>query len=437
MKTWRNIPNVTIAGIIIIMTLISSNVHWSQEESWKNLVGADAEGYFAYLPAVVVYNDLNFGFFDEIKDNKDYSRNGFQDYRTEATGKIINKYFAGTALAQLPFFMVAHMVSEPLGYRSDGYSKPYIISITIASLVYILLGLIFLKRLLRLYGIDGWNSAIVLVGFAFGSNLFCYTLVDIGLSHLYSFVFITMFLYYGKLLFEDKRTNRIYLLGILLGLIILIRPINGIILFALPFLAESKEKFIAGIMNLWKHKWISIMGLFLSMLIVSIQLFIYKVSTGSFFVYSYQEEGFNLLSPHMFDILFSYKKGLFLYTPIFLISLTGLYFSWKKSRFEAYTLGLFLLFLIYILSSWWNWWYGGGFSSRVFVEFIPLFAILLGVSLLKLKGKIVRASYISLIGALIIICQIQTYQYRYYIIHYENMDSEKYWESFLRIDLLF
>jgi hypothetical protein len=419
------------------MTLISSNVHWSREESWKNLVEADAEGYFAYLPAVVVYNDLNFGFFDEIKENKDYSRNGFQDYRTEANGKIINKYFAGTALAQLPFFLVAHMVSEPLGYRSDGYSKPYIISITIASLVYILLGLIFLKRLLRLYGIDGWNSAIVLVGFTFGSNLFCYTLVDIGLSHLYSFVFITMFLYYGKLLFEDKKTNRIYLLGILLGLILLIRPINGIILFALPFLAGSKEKFIAGIMNLWKHKWISIMGLFLSMLIVSIQLFIYKVSTGSFFVYSYQEEGFNLLSPHMFDILFSYKKGLFLYTPIFLISLTGLYFSWKKSRFEASSLGLFLLFLIYILSSWWNWWYGGGFSSRVFVEFIPLFAILLGVSLLKLKGKIVRASYISLIGALIIICQIQTYQYRYYIIHYENMDSEKYWGSFLRIDLLF
>ena len=437
MKTWRSIPNLTIAGIIMIMTLISSNVHWSQEESWKNLVGADAEGYFAYLPAAIVYNDLNFGFFDEIKDHKDYSRNGFQDYRTEANGKIINKYFAGTALAQLPFFLVAHVVSEPLGYRSDGYSKPYIISITIASLVYILLGLIFLKRLLRLYEIDGWNSAIVLLGFAFGSNLFCYTLVDIGLSHLYSFVFITMFLYYGKLLFEDRKPNRIYLLGILLGLIILIRPVNGIIFFALPFLAGSKESLIAGIMNLWQHKWISVMGLFLSMLVISTQLFIYKVSTGSFFVYSYKEEGFNLLSPHMFDILFSYKKGLFLYTPIFLVSLAGLYFSWKKSRFEAYSLALFLLFLVYILSSWWNWWYGGSFSSRVFVEFIPLFAILLGLGLLKLKRKIVRTAYISLIGALIILCQIQTYQYRYYIIHYENMDSEKYWDSFLRMDLLF
>ena len=68
--------------------------------------------------------------------------------------------------------------------------------------------------------------------------------------------------------------------------------------------------------------------------IMAIQSVIYKLSTGYFWVYSYGEEGFNFGSPHFIDILFSYKKGLFLYTPIYLIALLGLYFMYKKNKFE-------------------------------------------------------------------------------------------------------
>lgn len=37
---------------------------------------------------------------------------------------------------------------------------------------------------------------------------------------------------------------------------------------------------------------------------------------------------------------------------------------------------------------------------------------------------------------LILICQIQTYQYRHFYIHGEKMDKEHYWRVFLRVDLL-
>jgi hypothetical protein len=37
---------------------------------------------------------------------------------------------------------------------------------------------------------------------------------------------------------------------------------------------------------------------------------------------------------------------------------------------------------------------------------------------------------------LVIVCQIQTYQYRYNQIHWSEMNKEKYWEVFLRIDKL-
>lgn len=431
------IPNWTILSIMLIMTLVSSNLHWSKQDSWKNIIGADAKGYYAYLPAVFVYQDLNFGFFDEIEKEKYFHESGIYDYRSFYKGHLINKYYAGTAVAQLPFFLIGHALSEPLGFPADGYSKPYIIAITIGSLFYLFIGLLFLSKLLTLFDIQKWNNALVLIAFTFGSNLFCYTIIDVGYSHVYSFTFITIFLYYVKRYFLNFNPKNILIIAACLGLIVLIRPVNGLIILSIPFLAGSSEKLKQGLKSLiQEHRTTTFTSVIIGFIIASIQLIIYKISTGNFLAYSYGQEGFNFLSPHIFDILFSYRKGLFLYTPIFLLSLLGLYFMRRTNKFEVKALSAFLLILVYILSSWWNWWYGGSFSSRVFVEYIPFFAILLGITLTHTKQLFYRASLLSITIIIIVICQIQMYQYRYYFIHYEEMNMEKYWDVFLRIDLL-
>ena len=423
---------------MLIMILVSSNLHWSKQDSWKNILGADAKGYYAYLPAVFVYQDLNFGFFDEIEKEKYFNENGLYEYRYTHDGHLINKYYSGTAIAQLPFFLASHLLSESLGFEADGYSKPYIISLTIGSLIYLFIGLLYLSSLLKLFEIKKWNNAFVLIAFTFGSNLFCYSVIDIGMSHIYSFTLISFFLYHVKLYFTTFKGKHIYLIALALGLIVLIRPVNVLIVFSIPFLAGSKIQLREGFtLLIRKYKFTTIVSIILGLSIVSIQFIIYKISTGSFFVYSYGGEGFNFLSPHMIDILFSYRKGLFLYTPIFLVSLIGIYFMYQKSKFQTIALIVFLIFLVYILSSWWNWWYGGSFSSRVFVDFIPFFAILLGTALFSVNSTTPRIALISLLTIVIALCQIQMFQYRYYFIHYENMDMEKYWDVFLRIDLLF
>jgi len=53
-----------------------------------------------------------------------------------------------------------------------------------------------------------------------------------------------------------------------------------------------------------------------------------------------------------------------------------------------------------------------------------------------MKKRLYRIIYSSLIIIMIIICQFQTYQYRYYFIHWENMTYESYCKVFLRVDLL-
>jgi len=432
MNIKNSLSNITIGVIILIMTFVSSNLNWGKDH-WKGILEADAKGYYAYLPAIFIYHDLNFGFFEKIEKEKYYDKNLYYDYTSGSNGKRINKYYCGTALVQLPFFLIAHYSSYLLNFDMDGYTKPYPILISIAALFYLWIGLLFLNLTLKTYHFSEHTRAFTLIASVFGTHLFYYSVGELGMSHVYSFAFMNMFIYFLRQYFIFFKRKHLLLLSIILGIIVLNRPINGMILFIIPFVAGNYTNLKNGIKKIVIYKKQSLLAFIFFILIISIQFIIYKISTDQFFVYSYGDEGFNFIYPKILNILFSYKKGLFLYTPILLLSLMGAYFLWKNSRFEFYSFFGFFILITYILSSWWNWYYGGSFSSRVYVEYIAVFMILLGTLIERVSRKWIRNIFIVSILALIVICQIQTYQYRYYLIHWSEMTKEKYWDVFMRI----
>lgn len=426
---------VTIFIIAAVLLWISANINWGGDKA-KWIVLADGKGYYAYLPAIFIYHDLNFGFFEaqEMKPGTDPKL--IYDYRVYKNGHATNKCFCGTALMQAPFFLTAHAIMLMTGGLADGYSSIYWIFIQIATWFYFIIGLYFLSKLLRMYEFSGFSIIITLIAVTFGTNSFYYIVREAGMSHIYSFALIASFMYVSKKYFAQNQAKLVILLFGLLGLISLIRPSNGLVILMLPFLAGSWEKFKKGILFLAKKLPYLIAGVLIMTAIIAIQPVIYKISTGSFFVDTYGGEVFNFLTPHVKEFLFSYKKGALLYTPIIAVSLAGLYHFWKRNRFQFFCAMIFILVLFYVLSSWSNWWYGGSFSSRVLIEFLPLFMILLAAAINECKTKAMKGVVLIAIFALIVINQIQTYQYRYGTIHYENMDKQQYWENFLRIDRL-
>jgi len=70
------------------------------------------------------------------------------------------------------------------------------------------------------------------------------------------------------------------------------------------------------------------------------------------------------------------------------------------------------------------------------IEFYSFFAILFIDALQFFEKIILRKIFISFVFIMIIICQIQTYQYRYNHIHWSEMNKERYWKVFMRVDLL-
>jgi hypothetical protein len=420
----------------MLMVLAASlNINWGKAH-WKGILQSDARGYYAYLPAIFIYQDLNFGFFEKMEE-KYHDPNYYYDYRIWPEGKGSNKYYCGTALAELPFFLTAHLLSRPLGYPADGYSFPYFLFMNLAALFYLLAGLIYLRKILHLLNISERNKSLTLIVAVFGTHLFYYSVIEPGMSHIFSFAFIAMFVFFSMKLFLAPGKRLIILLAALLGILVLIRPVNGLIIFILPFAAGSYSVLRETLLKIFSSYKASLAaGLLLAAAIVSIQLILYKVATGKFFIYSYSEEGFNFSDPHITDILFSYRKGLFLYTPVLLVSMYGLRSLWRHSRFRFYSWLAFFMLITYVFSSWWMWFYGGSFSSRVYVEYIPLFMILLALSLENTGTAKIRRVYIGLLLLLTLFCQVQTYQYRYYQIHWSDTTKELYWKNFLRIDKL-
>lgn len=414
-----------------ILLLVSSNLKWPRDY-WKGILCSDARGYYAWLPAIFIYHDLQFDFQKTIENPQTDPRHQ-SVYRVRVEDSYSNKYFIGTSLAELPFFLIAHIITKMTGGISDGYSFFYQLFINLAGIFYAFVGLIYLRNLLvRLHFSESVISWTI-ISTLFASNLFYYSIIEPGMSHVYSFAFACAFLYNIHSWLYNVSKKHLFAAAFCMGMLVLIRPINGLILFTIPILGNSFSIFFTRI------KAIIISGQFLipvliTTIIVAIQPLFWKLQTGYFFIDSYPGEDFHFMQPHFLQFLFSYKKGAFLYTPMLLVGLLGYFFTPKPKRPQI-IFGLFWGFIvILILSSWWNWWYGGSFSARVLVEYLPFFAIGLAL-LLQQKQPIFHFMSRTIVLLCIMLCQFQIYQYRYYIIHWENMNSEKYWEVFLQLDM--
>jgi hypothetical protein len=164
------------------------------------------------------------------------------------------------------------------------------------------------------------------------------------------------------------------------------------------------------------------------------QFIYWKYVTGSWVFYSYLDESFFLSSPHILEVLFSFRKGLFIYTPLMVFAFMGIYRLYKTKSQYFFAVLTFTLLNIYLVSSWWCWWYGGGFGLRAFIESfailsIPLASFIHYISQQKLLEIVVVR---ILLTTFILLNIFETYQYRKGVLHYDSMSFETYIKIFGR-----
>jgi hypothetical protein len=424
--------NWSLLLVLLFQLLYSSNVNWGKNR-WKDIISSDGKGYYAYLPAFFIYDDMHFTFQDSI-EKKYYRIEKIAEYRVSAGDGMVNKYFCGTAIAQLPFFLSACSIAKISGQPVDGYSFPFQLMLNLSGIFYCLAGLFFVKKILSQYSLNNALTGLIIIGFGVGTNLFYYSVIEPAMSHVYSFAFISAFILICTRIINNPGKYDYILFCLIISVIILIRPVNGLVIFSIPFIAGSKEK-----LKMFFSYFFSSLNYLKSaviiLLLLIIQPAIYYYQCGIFFPDSYPGENMLWNRPEIINILFSYRKGFFIYTPICFVALIGLYYLARKDFYRFFSFTLFFFVLSYVLSCWWSWWYGGSFGFRPLIEYYPFFMILLAIAFQQASKKL-QIALTSLIVLLIFAGQVQIYQYRYNVIHWDKMDKEHYWRAFMRVDLL-
>ncbi len=423
--------------LVVFVYFVSDFTHhkWMKDEPPnRGVIKHDVKGYYGYLPAVFIYGDHTMQFMNEP---------GFRnDSRflvlPVAKGKRLIQYTSGLAILYTPFFLTAHALAPLFGEERDGYNWVYQFFLVMSALFYVSLGLVFLRKLLLSY-YDDWITALTLIMIALGTNLFYYTVYEGPMPHSYSFALISMFLFVVDRWYMQPTLVRSAVLGFLFGMVVLIRPSNGLVVFLLLFWGvtgwESLRERV--IFLLGKTPFILLMFVFFLIPWIP-QLLYWKSVTGEYFYNSYQSVGsaFYFNAPQTHKMLFSYRKGWFVYTPIMFFGVLGIASLYKNNRKVFWSVVVYMSAMIYVMSSWWSWWFGGSFGSRAMVDTYGVMAFPLAglvYSLAKKKQKYVHYTAIGLLAILLGLQWMQTAQYNKGSIHYVAMDKDAYWHHFFKI----
>lgn len=419
------------ALLISVFIVIYVNFDYAEWNEPKRILINDVLSYYSYLPATFIYQDISLEF--KTKNPQKFG-NKFWAQRSP-NGKFVILMSSGLSMLYLPFFVAAHYMAPILGYEADGYTVPYRFALVMSSIFYLILGAIFLRKFLLRY-FSRKVVAITLPVTILTTNLLWYATIEAPMSHVYSFTLITIFLYTMDKWYDHPSLKFTILIGLLVGIISLIRPTNIVVVLSLIFWKiTSWEDVKNRILFLFK-KWYLILTMILMCFIVWSPQFIYwKYVSGSFLYYSYPDsQGFFFNNPQLFNTLFSWRKGFLIYTPVMLFAVGGIGLLYKNNREFFWTVLIYFLASWYLISSWWSWWYGGSFGLRPFIDSYGVLSIGLAAFLtwlFKTKG-IEKAILIVFFLAL---TALSTWHFKRYYggsIHWVAMTRAAYFDSFWR-----
>ncbi|MDG1330831.1 MAG: hypothetical protein P8P74_00765 [Crocinitomicaceae bacterium] len=414
--------------IAVAFFTVFKNENWNRE---GGVIESDTKFYYPYLPAIFINDDLSF----EDVEPYIYENNLYLWHNETEDGTRYIRGTYGLSLFYSPFFFAGHGLAAALGEPMNGFSYPYRLCLNFSGLFYLFFGLLFLSKLLKKFFEDHVISITLLI-VALGTNLLFYSTDYAMYSHAPNFMLGSLMLYGSMMWFETHRWKWTIIIGVCGALMALIRPIDFLFILFLPLIGIAAVKDVRErIKEIWQKKMHFIVIGIIFVLVFTPQ-FIYNYSvSGSIFFYSYNNESFFFGDPRILDAMFSYRNGWLLYSPLMIFSLLGMAALIKQKRklglFVVVTFGLYL----YVLASWWCWWYVG-FGNRAFINAYPILAIPLAafVHFIVSRGIVVHFVFKAVVILGLIVSAYQTYQYHVVYIHWSDMTEKAYWDSFLNLE---
>jgi hypothetical protein len=216
-----------------------------------------------------------------------------------------------------------------------------------------------------------------------GSSFFYYQFHEATMAHACSAFTTAVYVYLWNGRKANPRLRDWAVLGLVAGFMMTVRSENMILAFlpviycALRFKRGAAHTLFKGIPV---YAASALVGF-------SPQMIVFWALNGNPF-YSYQEK-VNMLwgNPHPLEVLFSTYHGLFVWSPVMLLSVAGWLMFMKRDRAAGISFIFIFLGYLYACGSQILWWGGSAFGVRVFMSMLPLFACGLASFFQNVRGR--------------------------------------------------
>lgn len=432
MKSFAKLSAITLVLIGLVLSIYRLNHVRTNEFSW------DVLGYYMPLPATFIHGDLllkDISWLEQQNEEKDLTAT-FYTISKNQDREPMYLFLFGMAILYLPFFFMGHGIALITSFPPDGFSEPYVYALVIGSIFYTLLGLFYLRKILKHY-FSELITTIVLLIVVFGTNYIHHMTVKNLETVNYLFPLLTLVIWQTIKWHQSHKLKNMLALGVAITFMGMIKPTEVLVLF-IPLLwnVNSKDSLKAKFKLLLEHKKQLISTVVLCALVSSPQWVYWLYMTGSPIYDSYYNPGIglDLLSPYIWESLFSFRKGWLIYTPIIIFCLVGFYFWYRKKQSNFLPLFFYFVCSFYIITSWTEWWYGAGFSNRPLLVTYPILAIALGhfLSYLKSKKTVIQGTVVFVMLAFCFMNHFYYWQFKNYILDPYRGTKEYFFATFLK-----
>lgn len=437
-KTRKSTVVILLFSFLVIFVFLGTGAYKEDHNPFIS----DGMGYYLYLPSIFIFNtnDASFFYTDYFSELwKQTNTSGFPGAitTTAENGHQVSKYPIGISILQLPFFLFAHILTKITGHPETGFSFWYKIMAQLSTLFYAVWGLVSCSRLLsKFLGRKSVYLTIFII--AVSTNFFFYSSFRNTMAHVYLFALIAELMRLTYSFYVERKEASIFIIALILGLIFITRPIDVLVGLLFPLYGVKCYSDInSRLIYFWSIRTKIILACLLATIPIILQMIYWKWSTNQWVYYSYGEESFFWAKPAVFEVLFSVHNGFFVYSPIMLFSLIGLFSS--RFRLNPFFISsiVVLCFYTYVVSAWWCWWYGGSMGMRPMIDIYPVLALPIGFVLEGIleKGALVIYGVCSLILALTLLNLVQSFQVSQAILSPHSGNWEHYFEVFGKLKL--
>jgi hypothetical protein len=378
--------------IYVAMTLALLAVGWTTRllaahhlHKPVDFVIDDAEGYYVYLPALVIHGDLDF--HKEILHRQSSSHPTDNKAFFRSDGSSMDRWPIGVALTISPAFLFAHALSTVVfshtlnwRYQADGYTIIYQACCATWATALGLITMLCADDLIKARGFSDRCTVAGILTYVLGTNFVYYMIREPLMAHMASTAWLLIAIWCADRIARTGASLRT--LGMLgafaVGMAAVCRLTNVVIVAPIAILLLIRLRQQGRTIEIINAlPWLAV-----ALVPMLAQALVWRALNGGILAHNVQtigyrpEEGFLWTRPQWWRTLISSRHGLFFWSPLLLFSIWGLVIDYRRRHDPLIVAWLIAaLMLWYLNSAWFYWSFGDSFGARSFLELAGFFML--------------------------------------------------------------